>query len=118
MRFKKLSKRGYLGILVIVLSFLFLLTQLDFPFLPHQDLFRQDFESTVAISGIGFVMGMYLLSGPLGALIALIPLTTADVGGGCAGCQGPTKPPEEEEEDLGEPPEPPESLSSRLGLPQ
>ena len=84
MRFKKLSKRGYLGILVIVLSFLFLLTQVGFPFLPHQDLFRQDFQSTVVISGIGFVMGMYLLSGPLGALIAMIPAAIA-VGGGCAG---------------------------------
>ncbi len=116
MRFKKLSKRGYLGVLVIVLSFLFLLTQLGFPFLPNQDLFRQDFQSTTVISGIGFVIGMYLLSGPLGALIALIPLTTAEIGGGCAGCQGPEPP--EEEEDLGEPPEPPKSLSSRLGLPQ
>jgi len=102
MQFEKLSKKGYLGILVIVLSLIFLLTQfLGFPFLSNQDLFRQDFESTVVISGIGFVIGMYLLSGPLGALIAMIPAAIV-VGGGCGGGGGPQPQP-----DLGPPPAPP-----------
>ena len=112
MQFKKLSKRGYLGILVTVLSCLFLLTQFGLPFLSNQDLFRQDFESAIVVSGIGFVIGIYLITGPLGALISMIPLATA-IGGGCAGCAGGgggggEKP----SPDLGEPPAPPSSSTA------
>jgi len=105
MQFKKLSKKGYLGILIIALCSLFLLTQIGLPFLTNQDLARRDFESTIVVSGIGFVIGIYLISGPLGALIAMIPVATT-IGAGCEGCAGKgggAKP----QPDLGEPPAPP-----------
>ena len=105
MQFKKLSKKGYLGILIIALCSLFLLTQIGPPFLTNQDLARRDFESTIVVSGIGFVIGIYLISGPLGALIAMIPVATT-IGAGCEGCAGggdKAKP----QPDLGEPPAPP-----------
>ena len=106
MQFKKLSKKGYLGILVIVLSCLFLLTQFGLPFLPNQDLSGQDFESSIVISGIGFVIGIYLISGPLGALIAMIPVSAA-IGAGCEGCAGGGGGGAKPQPDLGEPPAPP-----------
>jgi len=88
MRFKKLSKRKYLGTLVIFISFIFLLSRIGLPFLFNQSLSRQDVKSTAAISGAGFVIGTYLLAGPLAALIAIAATASAAAEGGCTGCAG------------------------------
>jgi len=99
--FKKIPKRKYLGILVIGVSVLFLFTSIfstSLWNLPYANTYQQ-----VVILGsyAALVVGAYLVAGPVGALIALIPAVTTGCFGGGGG--GP-KP----EPDLGEPPEPPE----------
>jgi len=88
MRFKKLSKRKYLGILVIVISFIFLLSQIGLSFLSNQILSGQDVKSAIMISGVGFIIGTYLLAGPLAGLIAIAATASAAAEGGCTGCAG------------------------------
>jgi len=101
---KRISARRYWGILVIAVSVLLLFTTFSFslfwnlPYLnTHQDV--------VAIgSYAALIVGAYLVAGPVGALVALIPAVAAGCFGGGGGGGGGPKP----EPDLGEPPEPPQ----------
>lgn len=101
MFFKRVSGRKSWGMVVIVISIFLLLTTFfssfpgSLPYLDaHQDL--------VAISSFAaLITGAYLVAGPLGALVALIPAVAA----GCFGGDGKKPKPEP---DLGEPPGPPE----------
>ena len=99
MLFKKIPERKYLGILVIGVSVLFLFASIFSPSLwnlPYANTYQQ-----VAVLGsyAFLVVGAYLVVGPVGALVSLIPVVAA----GCFGGGG-AKP----EPDLGEPPEPPQ----------
>ena len=119
----RLIKRKYLGIAVIILSIMFLVAQAGFLFPSNLVPFPQHSGTAVAIS-LGFLIGgVYLVAGPVGVLIALVPLASS----GCTGCGGgegqqeeeeqeeEEEEEEQEEEDLGEPPSPPaQSLSSRF----
>jgi len=101
--FKKIPKRKYLGILVIGVSVLFLFTSIFSPSLwnlPYANTYQQ-----VVILGsyAALIVGAYLVAGPVGALVSLIPVVAAGCFGGGGG-GGEPKP----EPDLGEPPEPPE----------
>lgn len=104
MLFKKIQKGKYKGLLVIAISVLLLFTTLSPSFLENLP-FLDAHQDVVALgSYVGLIIGAYLVAGPVGALIALIPaVATGCFGGGGGGGGGP-KP----EPDLGEPPEPPQ----------
>ena len=112
MLFNRLPMRKYLGVVVITLSIIFLFTQLGLIFPSNSFPFPQDRGIAVTISIGGLIIGVYLVTGPLGALIATVPIIML----GGTGCGGGPPPPRKK--NLGKPPEPPESLSSQSGLPQ
>ena len=98
MLFNRLSVRKYLGVVVITLSIILFLTQVG-PILPSNSIpFPRNRGTATIISMGALVGGVYLLAGPVGVLITLIPLTSL----GFTGCGG-----QKQEEDLGEPPNPP-----------
>lgn len=101
MLFNKLTRRKYAGVLVIALSILFLLSQLGVPLL-FSEILPESPKPVALASLTGIMIGLYLIAGPLPALIAMIPVAA----GGCVGCGGEEER-EEPEPDLGEPPPPP-----------
>jgi len=103
MLFKNKPKRKYIGILVIILSTIFLLAQLG-PYLVSGKTSPSSSDLATVTSIAGIITGIYLVAGSLPALIAMIPVAAS----GCVGCGGGGGGEEEEEgEDLGEPPQPP-----------
>jgi len=94
---RRLSKRGW-GIFMILLSLIFLIT-----FSLSPTFIFQDHEKRYLMIGsyATLVVGAYLVAGPLGVLVSLIPAISSGCFGGGGG--GGAKP----EPDLGEPPEPP-----------
>ena len=103
----KLTIRKSLGLLVIAVSVMLLLTQVGLIFSSRQFPFAQDKETIVSISFGGLIIGAYLVAGPLGAMITLLPIASS----GCVGCGEKPKP---KDEDLGKPPDPPDAFSSRF----
>lgn len=98
MLFNRLSVRKYLGVVVIALSIIFFLIQVGLISPSNSIPFPRN-RGTAATTSIGtLVGGVYLLAGPVGVLITLIPLISL----GFTGCGG-----QRQEEDLGEPPNPP-----------
>lgn len=98
MLLKKFTPRKYWGLVVIVLSILFLLSQLGVLLVPFS-VFPVSSGAATITSLAGITMGIYLLAGPIPALITAIPLIVSGCVGGGGGGEG--------DEDLGEPPEPP-----------
>ncbi len=105
MLFNRLPMRKYLGVAVIALSIIFLLTQIGLISPSNSLPFPQDRGIAVAVSIGGLIIGVYLVAGPLGALIATVPIIILG-GTGCGGGPPPPPPPPPDK-DLGEPPEPP-----------
>ena len=99
MLFKDKSKK-YVGILTIILSIAFLSMRVGPSIAPGKTPPSSSDKTTIA-TVTGIITGVYLIGGPLPALIAMIPL----VAGGCAG--GVLGAP-----DLGEPPFPPSASIS------
>ena len=91
-----------MGILVMILSAIFLLVQIG-PYFVSDKALSPEGDIAVTVSIVGVIAGMYFFAGPLPALIAMIPVAV----GGCVGCNEGEEEKEEEEEDLGEPPAPP-----------
>lgn len=99
MLFKNKSKK-YVGILAITLSIAFFSIRVGPAIAPGKTHLPSS-DITTILTFAGIITGVYLIGGPLPALIAMIPL----VAGGCAG--GVTGAP-----DLGEPPFPPSASIS------
>ena len=99
----KLTRRKSLGLLVITLSVMLLLTQVGLIFPSHQFPFAEEKETIMSISLAALIIGAYLVAGPLGAVVTLLPIA----GSGCNGGGGNVKP---EDEDLGPPPDPPDAF--------
>ena len=106
---KNLGLRKHLGLAVIALSVILLLAQFGIIILPHPLIVAQRPVTMMSISLGGLIVGAYLVAGPLGLVVTMIPAILAGCGGGGGG--GPKAEPDP---DLGEPPEPPDSFSSRF----
>ncbi len=100
--FKRLTKRKYLGLAIIVISIIFLLGQY-YSFIPQTKPLAQNSGIAAILSGGGIVFGVYLVAGPLGALIATVPIVML----GGTGYGGGPPPPPPPKKDLGKPPQPP-----------
>jgi len=98
--FTRRGLRKLIGVVIIILCFLFLLVQnnLYSPRFPNTSL---EPATLSILAGGGVVLGSYLVLGPVGILASLVALSGAGCGGGGGGGNGG-------EEDLGEPPNPPE----------
>jgi len=97
----KFTERKYAGLIVVILSILFLLSQLGVPLAPFT-VFPAHSQVATIVSLGGIIGGVYFLAGPIPALITAIPLLVAGCGGGGGGGGDGGG-----DEDLGEPPEPP-----------
>ena len=103
MLFKKIQKRKYKGLLVIAISILLLVSTLSLSSLKNLPFLDTHKDIVTLGSYAALIAGAYLVAGPVGAVVALIPaVATGCFGGGGGG--GRPKP----EPDLGEPPEPPQ----------
>jgi len=98
MLFNRLSVRKYLGVVLIILSIILFLNQVGLILPSNLIPFPRNRGTVVTISMGALVGGIYLVAGPVGVLITLIPLTSL----GFSGCGG-----QKPGEDLGEPPTPP-----------
>jgi len=99
----KITKRKYLGALVVILCIILLLAQ-TVPLSLFSTILPGSKALLITASAAGLIIGSYLLLDPIGALIttlgfSLLALTGCDGGGGGGG--------EEPQPDLGEPPSPP-----------
>lgn len=102
MLLRRISARKYWGIAVIAVSAFLLFTTFSLPLLGNLA-YLNTHQNVVAIGCYGaLIVGSYLVAGPVGILVALVPAVASGCFGGGGGGGGP-KP----EPDLGEPPEPP-----------
>lgn len=102
MIFKRKKAKIYIGVLLIILSCAFLLTEFYFYPPSGKILLSSSNDVTTLMALGGVITGIYLVAGPLPALFAMIPV----VASGCSGCAGGGEK-KEPSPDLGEPPPPP-----------